>query len=189
MNAKEQTQYIHPVKPTDLESMASGLKERESVKESARKAQRLRDGLPNQLRLATLAMIDNEFHRQILAIRYSSAPWRKLYATWNSSLRCPNASVHHHLGFVDGTNAFWGTLRESLCTFARQDDLEKIGGQALPRGYIRNVSRNRFGDVLGRARQGPNDRSSVPQPGEGVPQRLRRAVRWLPWQVGRALDL
>lgn len=73
LNDKEQTRFPQAVQPMKVEEMSDAIKAKESVKESMRKVQRVRDGMPNQLRLATLAMMDDSFHYHIQLVHFSSA--------------------------------------------------------------------------------------------------------------------
>lgn len=123
----EQSKFMEKLKPLSATTAEEHLSAQRSVRDSQRAAQRLRVGLPNQARFATMAMLDANLEFELRLIHFVTEPSRELYSVWNTGLRSVASAKEHHLSFVRGENPFFDALRAVFCPFSKQAELMQLG--------------------------------------------------------------
>lgn len=134
LTKEAQAKYAETLKVVDAGELADTVKQKMAVKEGMRRTQKLRDGVPNQFRLSTLAMMDSGFYFSMRLVHMTSKPFNELYSLWNMTLRSPEATLEHHLSFVQGRNVFFSAIRKCSSPFDFVDDLAALGIEAALSG-------------------------------------------------------
>lgn len=130
----EQSKFMEALHPMSASAAADQLTAQRSVRESQRSAQKLRDGLPNQIRFTTMAMLDPNLEFDLRLIHFVSEPFRQLYSTWNTTLRSLAATKKHHLSFLAGDNPFFDAIRSALSPYKDLHELQSLGFEVLIEG-------------------------------------------------------
>jgi hypothetical protein len=91
------------LRPRDLQRAAQSAEDKQTIKQSSDAVNALRDKcLGNQLHLATVAMLDADFHFEISLIQFATLPFREWDGMLIHSVRNPAACKEHYVGMAQG---------------------------------------------------------------------------------------